>query len=457
MSMRKIAMLGTVGLAMAGCLNFTGDKLDESPNDPLTSTANQAFVAVQGIGFSTLTSDLAMFSNLVMQQLSGNGRQWVAYDQYDQPEDFFSIQSFYTRGGLIDVRKAQAGARVLNDKLYLGIMQVWEVLLIGAAADTYGDIGYSAALQLTPATLDPQQQVYARLQLVLDTAIANIAGGGTGPRGTDLAYGGSAAKWGKLAHTLKARLYMHTAERIPAAYALALSESKLGITSSANDFLSYQSSTVGEQNRWYEFKQGRSDDVAAGRVLVELMRTRGDPRLADWIDVNAAGQIRGQYPYNSPRLGEETDPSWLTDLIAGQDAQMPIATWAETKLIEAEASYRGGDLTGARAALNAVRAEVPLPAVLPAVVGPALLTAIMEEKYVATFRTLESWNDYKRTCYPNITPTAGKPSVIARLPYGSNERSTNPNVPALGAQPVRNWNDPVTATSTDGSVCKGQK
>ena len=81
----------------------------------------------------------------------------------------------------------------------------------------------------------------------------------------------------------------------------------------------------------------------------------------------------------------------------------------------------------------------------------------MEEKYVATFRTLESWNDYKRTCYPNITPTAGKPNVLARLPYGSNERSTNPNVPALGAQPARNWNDPVTATSTDGSVCKGQK
>jgi starch-binding outer membrane protein, SusD/RagB family len=456
MHTRKIALLAVVGLASAACVNFTGEKLDSSPNNPTVATTNQSFVSLQGIGFSTLTSDLAMFSNLVVQQLSGNGRQWVAYDQYNQPEDFFPIQPFYTRGGLIDVRAAQAGARKQNDKLYLGITQVWEVLLMGAAADVYGDIGYSEALTGKPAKLDPQEQVYAKLQLLLDSAITNIAAGGQGPRGNDLAYGGSATKWGKLAHTLKARLYMHTGEKAAAAYPLALAQARLGISSSADDFVSYQSSTVGEQNRWYEFKQGRSDDVAAGRILVELMRTRGDPRLAQWIDVNGAGQIRGQFPYNLPRLGEEADPSWLTDLIAGQDSPMPIVTWAETKLIEAEAAYRGGDAAGALAALNAVRTRVPLPA-LTGLTGPALFTAIMEEKYVATFRMLESWNDYKRTCYPNITPTAGKPNVIGRLPYGSQERSANPNVPALGAQPAKNWNDPITATSTDGSACKGQK
>ena len=456
MQMRKLAILAAVSLGSAACVNFTGEKLDSSPNSPTVATIDQSFVALQGFGFSTLTSDLAMFSNLVVQQLSGNGRQWVAYDQYNQPEDFFPVQPFYTTGGLLDIRKAQAGARTRNDKLYLGVLQVWEVLMIGVAADVYGDIGYSEALTGVPAKLDPQEQVYARLQLVLDTALTNIAAGGQGPRANDLVYAGSAAKWGRLAHSLKARLYMHTGEKAGAAYPLALAQAKLGISSAADNFVSYQSSTVGEQNRWYEFKQGRSDDVAAGRILVELMRTLADPRLAQWFDVNGSGQIRGQYPYNLPRLGEESDPSWLTDAIAGQDSPMPIVTWAETKLIEAEAAYRGGDAAGAIAALNAVRATVPLPAVA-GLSGAALFTAIMEEKYVATFRSLESWNDYKRTCYPNITPTAGKTNVIGRLPYGSQERSANPNVPALGAQPAKNWNDPITATSTDGSACKGQK
>jgi starch-binding outer membrane protein, SusD/RagB family len=457
MHIRKFAVLAAVALSAPGCIELEGDKLSTSPNLPTTATLDQSFVAVQGIGFANITSDLAMFSNLVVQQLTGNGRQWVAYDQYNQPEDFFTVGNFYVAGGLVDIRRGEAAARAANRRSYLGILQVWEALTMGIAADVYGDIGYSEALGDTPAKLDPQQQVYASLQAVLDTAITNLAAGGVGPGSTDLVYAGNVAKWTALARTLKARLYMHTAERVPASYALALAQAKLGITSAANDFVSYQSSTVGEQNRWYEFKVGRSDDVAAGRILVELMRSRGDPRLAAWFAPNAAGQIRGQFPYNTPRLGEESDPSWLTDAIAGQDARMPIVTWAETKLIEAEAAYRTADEPGARTALNAVRAAIPLPAVAAGVTGPALLTAIMEEKYVATFRSLEAWNDYKRTCYPNITPTAGKTNVVGRLPYGSSERSTNPNVPDLGAQPLRNWNDPVTATSTNGAACIGQK
>ena len=457
MRVRNLALLVAAGLTVTACIDLEGNKLTTSPNLPITATIDQSFVSVQAIGFSTLTSDLAMFSNLVVQQLTGNGRQWVAYDQYNQPEDFFPVGSFYVSGGLIDIRKGQDAARAANRRAYLGILQVWEALTVGVAADTYGDIGYSQALKSTPATLDPQQNVYGALQLLLDTAITNLAGGGVGPGSRDLAYGGDVTKWTALARTLKARLYLHTAERIPGAYALALVQARLGIASAANDFTSFQSTTVGEQNRWYEFKVGRSDDVAAGRTFVELMRTRGDPRLARWIDVNAAGQIRGQFPYTSPRPGEEPDPSWLTDDIAGQDARMPIATRAETRLIEAEAAYRTGDELSARAALNVVRAAVPLAAVPLTVTGPALLTAIMEEKYVSTFRTLESWNDYKRTCYPNITPTAGKTNVIARLPYGSAERSTNPTVPALGAQPLRNWNDPVTPTSTNGAACLGQR
>jgi starch-binding outer membrane protein, SusD/RagB family len=463
MRFRTLIAVATASLTAAGCVKFSGDKLDIDPNSPLNATLDNSFVGFQGIMFSQLSSDHAMFANLVMQQLSGNGRQWISYDTYDQPEDFMPIGVYYANGGLIDIRRAQAAARTGNYKSYLGILQVWEALVVGVMADTYGDISYSKALVVgTPGALDPQQQVYASLQSLLDSAITNLAGGGVVTAGgRDLVYGGNIGKWTRLARTLKARLYLHTAERIPAAYALALAQAQQGIASAADDFQSYQSSTLGEQNRWYEFKVGRSDDVAAGRTLVELMRTRGDPRLTAWFDVNGAGQIRGQYPYTNPRPGEEADPSWLTDAIAGQDAPMPIVTWAESKLIEAEAAYRAtpgaAGETVARAALNAVRAATPMPAIANTVTGPALLTAIMEEKYVATFRTLESWNDYKRTCYPNITPTGGKTNVVVRLPYGSQERSTNPNVPALGAQPARNWNDPVTATSTDGTACRGQR
>ena len=64
----------------------------------------------------------------------------------------------------------------------------------------------------------------------------------------------------------------------------------------------------------------------------------------------------------------------------------------------------------------------------------------MSEKYVVTFQNIEAWNDYKRTCFPVLTPASGT-QVIARPLYGSSEINTNPNFPGEPAT-ERNWNDP---------------
>ena len=128
MRIRNLAVLAAVSLSATACLNLEGDKLSTSPNLPTTATLDQSFVVVQSFGFSNLTSDLAMFQNVVMQQLTGNGRQWVAYDQYNQPENFFTVDNFYISGGLIDIRAGQKAARAAGRKSYLGILQVWEAL-----------------------------------------------------------------------------------------------------------------------------------------------------------------------------------------------------------------------------------------------------------------------------------------------------------------------------------------
>ena len=79
--------------------------------------------------------------------------------------------------------------------------------------------------------LDPQLAVYDSVQTLLSRAIVNLAAHGPtnfGPGANDLSYGGNATQWTQLAHTLKARFFMHTAEVRPAAYASALAEAKLG-------------------------------------------------------------------------------------------------------------------------------------------------------------------------------------------------------------------------------------
>ena len=68
----------------------------------------------------------------------------------------------------------------------------------------------------------------------------------------------------------------------------------------------------------------------------------------------------------------------------------------------------------------------------------------MNEKYIVLFQNIESWNDYKRTCLPALTPIGGGVDGVipGRLLYPVAERQTNPNFPLPSQQPARNWNDP---------------
>ena len=154
------------------------------------------------------------------------------------------------------------------------------------------------------------------------------------------------------------------------------------------------------------------------------------------------GAILGAEP------GEEFDgtEAWLSATRGAPEFRQPVLTFAENQLIRAEAQYRTNAQPAALATMNAYRASVGLGA-KNGLTGAALLQAIMEEKYVALFQNTEVWNDYRRTCYPNLTPASGT-FVPARLVYGTDERRANPNIPSPSQQPKRNQDDPPTATST---------
>jgi hypothetical protein len=70
------------------------------------------------------------------------------------------------------------------------------------------------------------------------------------------------------------------------------------------------------------------------------------------------------------------------------------------------------------------------------------LAAIMNEKYIVMFQTVEAWNDYRRTGFPVL---GGSPP--RRLNYPQTEREANPSIPADGA---RNWNDTGPVSSNCG-------
>lgn len=450
---RLIASATVALAALTACVDFEGPRLSANPNSPSNSNITASFTGMQAYQFANLNGDYTRLASIFTQQMAGTGRQWITLDApfVNDEGQFGSWSSFYTNGGLIDVRKVEDFARTAGDLKWLGVAQVWEALVMSYVADFWGNAPYREALKNRTPVLDPQAQIYSDLQALLDTAITNLGGAGAGPGAVDKVYDGDIAKWTKAAHSLKARLYLRVSGVDNTAYARALTEAQLGILSPSGDFTTYQSSTAGEENIWFQFRRGRGTDVGAGKFLVDLMTSRADTRISDYFSTAGGGGFRGAAP------GEEDETvSWLSAERGDPGYRQPILTADETQLIIAEAQARAGSSVAALASMNVVRSRYSLGPKL-ALTGTPLLTAILEEKYVANFQNPEVWADYKRTCYPNIALANGATSIPMRFIYGSDERATNPNVPNPNAAPKRNPVNPLVTTSADGTACRGQR
>lgn len=447
----------TTGLVVAaaiavvgGCNNFlTGGETSTDPNRQIIATNDQFFVATQENLWGYWGSDLARVTGILAQQFHGVANQYGALDasySHDPTTTNGSHAALYLSGGLVDIKKLQTGARLVGDSLYVGIAQIEEGALMGTGADVFGDLVYKEALQGTAnPVLDDQFFVYDSVQTVLSAGIANLnrnVATSVGPAGADLVYGGDPALWTAMAHTLKARFFMHTAEvRGAPAYASALVEAQQGIDDDAGNYFGAFTSTASETNFYFQFHgpAGRGGDLSVGVFLDNLLTARGDARRTEYFSLTG-------------------NPRWLSAARGSDDFQQPFVTYDENTLIWAEAAYRTGNQVVALAKLNEERANHGLGPV--ALAGQPLLNEILTEKYIVNFQLgEEAWNDYKRTCTPNLPPTAAGQPIPGRLYYDASEQNTDTNIPApnTGVNGLRNKNDPVNTTSDGtGAACLGQ-
>lgn len=444
--MRKITLAGAVGacaLAAACSDNFlTGGELSHDPNRPTQATSGQLFVGIQAATWAELSSDMARVSGMWSQQLLGQNlyADTYSYGVSEQLTNGFQA-ALYTGGGLVDIRRLEQQTAAAHDSLFHGVAEVTEALMMGTGADLFGALTYVHALtNESNPPLDPQLAVYDSVQTLLSRAIVDLGATGptnVGPGASDLAYGGDAAKWIKLAHTLKARFLMHTAEVRPTVYAQVASEARIGIVDPADNFNAVFSGNAQEANLWYQFDVvQRPGYILPDPQFVDLLKSRKDPRLGTYF--NAA----------------ITD---LNDALISPNTPQPLVTANEGVLLWAEGLQRSGNDGGALTRLNQGRALVGLAAEPGTLTGRDLLSEILLEEYIADFQSIEVWNLYKRTCTPNLTPVVAGRKIPARFPYDISERNTNINIPPLSGQPVRNANDPANATSdATGAACLGQ-
>ena len=446
--MRRIWTIATACLlaSTAACNFLDSPKAVADPNNPTLASTNQLFVGVQANTFGYYEGYVPMLVCMWMQQCAGinsrfvqtEGEYGITHGSLD-----FTFNSVYVGGGLVGIRTVEADADKAGDKLYKGIAEVHEAMMIMLTADTWGDVPYRDAIGGNLlAAFDPQLQIYDDLLALLDKAIADLNGGGAGPGSVDLVYGGDKVPWIEAAHTLKARVYLHRVEKLGAGeYAKALTEARLGISKPANDWLTQHSAANAERNVWQQFQttSGFGQDLVAGARLVNIMKAQNDPRLPEYYAQSPNGGYVGfdvtvgttdLKTVSLLRGTRETDPTF----------RQPIITYDENQLIIAEALFQAGDVTGAATALNTVRARYSKPAI-----ATPTLNDIMTEKYIALFQNPEVWNDYKRTCLPALLPAVGKAVIPGRFLYGQTQVQTDPQ-PATENDNIttrRNANDPA--------------
>ncbi len=468
--------LVVIGLVI-GCTKFLEDpEVQKDPNRAVDVHPDLLFNTIQISHWFMEEGAIARTFTIWMQQMSGTDRQLLAQGRYEITESDHDgeFNDVYTGGGLIDIRTLQSKCSEKGWINYRGIGKVYEALVMGTAASIWGDIPYSEAVSdVETPKRDTQAEIYARVQQLLDEAIADLqaADGGYLPP-NDHVYGGDLERWVRFAHSLKARFYLHWGEaydngsELPAGYTnpyqQALNEAQQGINSTAGDYKSKHSDVETESNTWYQFYRERDSYIRGGKFLIDLLKERGDPRLPIYFAPDANGEFVGSAPNDG-----NVNASNLSDIFLARSHSSDILTYEETLFIWAECAYKLGDEATARDKLNEALAVIEqkwgldaesLPRYDGTVTGAALFEAIMMEKYIALFLNIEIFNDWKRTGYPRVvaygaTDYTQSPEIIHhRLPISDDERQTNPNVPSPDQQGFyvgpttfgRNQNDPVT-------------
>jgi len=463
-------------LGTAGCNSFlTGDKLSTDPNNPATATIQTLLVGIQGGQFAFQEGTVATMVCMWMQQCGAtNGRFVEQAGRYvfgagsNIGANGVDWATIYTGGGLIDMDTIAKMAIVAGDSIFLGIDLVWKAFTLGSATDMWGSIPYTQIRTSPTPALDSQLVSYDTVQAMLSTAIRKLASGvATLPTPHDLVLGGDPAKWIAVAHTLKARYFLHTVEAaangklggrtVANVFTDVLAEATSGISDAtgASDFRSFHTG-IGypQSNAWFTFQDNSAfgGDLESGKALVDYMNARSDPRRADYFCQNSAGGYAGD-DFNVPQADVsafDCEPTRFSPAF-----RVPFVTYQENQLILAEANLALGNTAPAQANLQNAYDAVPLTghtasAILPA----ALLDSIMMEKYVVMFQNIEALSDYRRTCIPNlafVTPNVlSLTAVPGELFYPQTERNANANIPSE-SQEVTNH----VRTQSDVTPCTG--
>jgi len=467
-----IVLIGNIS-----CDNYVED-LNKDPNGITDSDAKNLF---QGILLSNQfwqNSSTARLNMIWLNQATGADRQYVGLNDWNNVTagDFTNDWSVIYSNTMANAKLIEEKA-IVENKIYMaGVAKLIRAYALGMAASFWGDIPASEALnveQFPNPSYDSQQDVYNFAQNLLDEALVllNTPSTVSLPSDLDIVYGGDVSKWIKLAHSTKARFYLHVKD-----YTNANVEAGLGISNPSEDYKSKFGTTYGGSfNPYYSFLVYDRDGYmsAADAYLPNLI----DPAGANYRGNSKTDEtLRFNFDYITYQIynsGYELNFLSLSDWNYpegrfGTESPMPLMTYGEMLLIKAEYETRVNGLTAGISAYNQYRALLRTGYSIginndgyAGLFGgnfasgmyldynasdfssggiensdnindvDALLREIYEERYVYFIGNLESFNDFRRTNnIAEIQLKSGFSGSPQRFLYPQSEVNSNSNIPS---------------------------
>lgn len=347
---------------ISSCESYVED-LNDDPNRPVDSDAVNILEGVILSNQFWQSSDLNRIAMIWLDQATGADRQYIALNNWNNitAQDFSDTWNEAYVGTITQAKIGGAKAEASQNKILQGVFQVLEAHSSGMIAALWGDVPFSEVNNpaIKNPKYDPQTSVYQGVQLLLDKAISNLnSGSGSISAAKDFVYKGNAAKWATLAHSLKAKFYLHVKN-----YPLALIEARLGISSATDDFKANFGTTYGQNfNPFYSFlvydRVGYMD--ASDAYAFELLDTTSPNYRGNSKTDESARSSFNYYP--SAIYGTGAELNFLSiydwdypDGKFGTESNMPLVTLGEMFLIIAECEARINGLTAGVTAYNTYR------------------------------------------------------------------------------------------------------
>lgn len=331
-----------------------------------------------------------------------------------------------------------------------GITKVVEANTIGTIASLFGDVPFSEVSneEILDPKFDSQKDVFSQLQMLLSSAISDLSAATNTSVPEDLYFSGNTAKWIKVAHTLKARLYIYTRE-----YGNAYQEALQGI-SDPSEALAFVPPNIGNGslNLNYKMVNERAGYWGFDNSYLDQLMTSGRNN----VKTNEAARL-AYYSFDGETANNNVG-------IAAPDRPITLVGYEENLLILAEAAIRTSTVSQSLEHLNTLRAYLAsgtafeqLNAEDALVYEPfvqedfaaggienadnvdmntAILREIIEERYISGFTQLMPFDDLRRLSAkesavsilpPFNSPTASK--YPQRFIVSQTELSANPNAP----------------------------